>query len=44
MKYIKLFLIYTAFLSSILSATCLVYIVLWLTAVSDWMISMGWLV
>ena len=39
MKYIKLFLIYTAFLSSIVSAACLIYVVQWLEALRK-----GWLV
>jgi len=32
------------YLLSLICTGCLVYIVMWLTAVSDWMISMGWLV
>jgi hypothetical protein len=32
------------YLLSLICTSCLVYIVIWLTAVSDWMISMGWLV
>jgi hypothetical protein len=39
MKYIKRFLIYTAFLSSIISAGCLIYIVQWLEALRK-----GWLI
>jgi len=39
MKYLKRFLIYSAFISSIVSASCLIYIVQWLEALRK-----GWLV
>ena len=39
MKYIRRFLIYSAFLSSIVSAGCLIYVVQWLEALRK-----GWLV
>jgi len=39
MKYIKRFLIYASFLSAIVSASCLIYIVQWLEALRK-----GWLV
>jgi len=39
MRYIKRFLIYASFLSTIVSASCLVYIVQWLEALRK-----GWLV
>ena len=39
MRYIKRFLIYASFLSAIVSASCLVYIVQWLEALRK-----GWLV
>ena len=39
MKYIKRFLIYSAFLSSIVYAGCLIYVVQWLEALRK-----GWLV
>jgi hypothetical protein len=39
MNIIKRFLIYSAFVSSIVSAGCLVYVVMWLDALRK-----GWLV
>ena len=39
MRYIKRFLIYLSFLSAIVSASCLIYIVQWLEALRK-----GWLV
>jgi hypothetical protein len=39
MRYVKRFLIYASFLSTIVSASCLIYIVQWLEALRK-----GWLV
>ena len=39
MRYVKRFLIYASFLSTIISASCLIYIVQWLEALRK-----GWLV
>lgn len=39
MRYVKRFLIYLSFLSAIVSASCLIYIVQWLEALRK-----GWLV
>lgn len=39
MRYLKRLLIYTSFLSTIISAACLVYVVQWLEALRK-----GWLI